>query len=190
MSKDKAVDYFDRHQSSNECHITSDGRVFHTLGSAQSFAAGLKNNEVTSYKRAEFETVISEDSQDDNLEVDKEARFKTREDRLIALGFERIDDLFGHLVTGSTIEVKDVLEISDEAFEISITPVVFQAPQDESPKVEALETLKNFDTATASYEDIKSLAKALALESPSNSKVDLIAAIEAQKAIINTEVKE
>lgn len=129
MSKDKAVDYFDRHQSSNECYITSDGRVFHTLGAAQSFAAGLKDNKLASYKRAELETPKDEAPKD-------------------------------------------------------------EAPKDEATKVEALETLKTFDTAAAGYEDIKALAKALNLESPSNSKVDLIAAIEAQKAIINTEVKE
>ena len=55
MSKEKAADYFSRHQSSNECHITSDGRVFHTKGSADGFANQLKDNTVNSYTRAEFE---------------------------------------------------------------------------------------------------------------------------------------
>lgn len=55
MSKEKAVDYFDRHSSSTECHITSDGRVFHTIGAAQGFASGLKDDTVDSFTRAEIE---------------------------------------------------------------------------------------------------------------------------------------
>lgn len=51
MSQEKAVDYFDRHPSSNECHITSDGRVFHTIGSAQGFAQALPDNKVESFTR-------------------------------------------------------------------------------------------------------------------------------------------
>jgi len=66
MSKELAADYFSRHQSSNECFITSDGRVFHTLGSAQSFAAGLKDNAVSSHKRAEKELPKSEAAGEDD----------------------------------------------------------------------------------------------------------------------------
>lgn len=55
MQKELAVDYFDRHPSSNECHITSDGRVFHTIGSAQGFASALKNNTIESFKREEID---------------------------------------------------------------------------------------------------------------------------------------
>jgi hypothetical protein len=50
MSKELAADYFARH-TNNECHITSDGRVFHTKGSADSFANGLKDNTVVSFTR-------------------------------------------------------------------------------------------------------------------------------------------
>lgn len=52
MSKELAADYFSRHESSNECHVTSDGRVFHTKGAADSFANGLKDNKVESFSRA------------------------------------------------------------------------------------------------------------------------------------------
>ena len=55
MYKEKAVDYFDRHKESQECHITSDGRVFHTSGSAQGFAHGLKDKKITTYKRSDLE---------------------------------------------------------------------------------------------------------------------------------------
>ena len=55
MSKEKAADYFSRHKASNECHITSDGRVFHTKGAADGFANQLKDNKVESYTRDQFE---------------------------------------------------------------------------------------------------------------------------------------
>lgn len=128
MSKDKAADYFARHKESPECHITSDGRVFHSIGTATGFANGLKDNAVTSYKRDAVESKGKSQKEQDDAST-------------------------------------------------------------EESKVLALETLKNFDTATATYPEIKALAKALSLESPSQSQVDLVAAIEAKKVIINTEVK-
>jgi hypothetical protein len=127
MSKDKAADYFSRHQN-DECHITSDGRVFHTIGSAQSFAAGLKDATIDSFKRTDFEKQTSEDSQD-----------------------------------GSS---------------------------DEDTKILALEALKTFDSATATYEDAKALVNSLALETQSKKKEDLFASIEAFKKTINLEVQE
>lgn len=127
MSKDKAADYFGRHKN-DECHITSDGRVFHTIGSAQSFAAGLKDATVESFKRTDFEKQTSEDSQD-----------------------------------GSS---------------------------DEDTKVLALETLKNFDPATAKYPEIKELVKMLGIEPATQKQPDLLAAIEAFKVAVNTEVQE
>jgi ribosomal protein L12E/L44/L45/RPP1/RPP2 len=56
--------------------------------------------------------------------------------------------------------------------------------------VEALEALKTFDTATATYAEIKALVKALGLEVENQKQDVLIAAIEAHKVIINTEVNE
>jgi hypothetical protein len=54
--KELAVDYFDRHKISNECHITSDDRVFHTSGMAESFATTLKDSKVVSFTRSEVKT--------------------------------------------------------------------------------------------------------------------------------------
>ena len=51
--RELAVDYFQRHPLSQECHVTSDNRVFHTKGSADSFAGSLKDNAVTPFKRTE-----------------------------------------------------------------------------------------------------------------------------------------
>ncbi len=48
--KNKALDYFKRHPYSKECHITSDGRVFHSIGTAQGFAGTLKNRKIESYQ--------------------------------------------------------------------------------------------------------------------------------------------
>lgn len=50
MSKELAADYFSRHNS-KECFITSDGRVFHDIGSAQSFASSLEDQTVREHKR-------------------------------------------------------------------------------------------------------------------------------------------
>lgn len=49
--KEKAQDYFDRFTTSEECHISSDGRVFHNIGSAQSFASGLQDTTISTFKR-------------------------------------------------------------------------------------------------------------------------------------------
>jgi len=52
MSKEIAADYFSRH-TGNKCFITSDNRVFHNSGSAQSFATGLKDQTIVSFTREE-----------------------------------------------------------------------------------------------------------------------------------------
>ncbi len=54
---DLAVDYFERHSTSNECHITSDGRVFHAIGNAISFANehNLQDQTIESYTRGQIE---------------------------------------------------------------------------------------------------------------------------------------
>jgi hypothetical protein len=123
MSKELAADYFSRHQSSNECFITSDGRVFHTLGSAQSFAAGLKDDTVSSHKRDEKESPKDEDNR-------------------------------------------------------------------EADKVKAIETLKTLEVSTAKYPELKGLVIALGLDVENMKAPTLIAALEAHKVIINTEIQD
>lgn len=58
MSKhtELAQDYFTRYPKSNECHITSDNRVFHTQGTAKSFADRLAVKELSSFTRSELMT--------------------------------------------------------------------------------------------------------------------------------------
>ncbi|SIT25613.1 hypothetical protein SAMN05421786_11539 [Chryseobacterium ureilyticum] len=53
--KERAIDYFNRHPESNECHITSDSRVFHTIGSAQGMAGTLDDQKIESYLRKVLE---------------------------------------------------------------------------------------------------------------------------------------
>jgi len=124
MLKEIAADYFSRHLSSDECHITSDSRVFHTKGSADSFANGLKDNKVESFTR-----------------------------------------------DGKTAEI-DGEDTGEDA------------------KVKAIETLKTFDASTAKYPELKGLVIALGLEVENLKAPTLVAALEAHKVIINTEIQD
>lgn len=72
-----AQDYFERHSVSNECHITSDGRVFHTGGHAISFAQehDLQDQNIESYTRtqvevkSEYATVENSDENEPNFKA-------------------------------------------------------------------------------------------------------------------------
>lgn len=66
-NQDLANDYFERHPSSSECFITSDGRVFHQTGTAQSYATALEDSKVETFKKAveKIEVVGSEEVKGD-----------------------------------------------------------------------------------------------------------------------------
>lgn len=66
--KDLAIDYFERHPSNDECHITSDNRVFHNKGAAESFAGTLDDKKISSFER---KLVMKKDPE--TKPVDKEA---------------------------------------------------------------------------------------------------------------------
>ncbi len=72
---EKAQDYFERHLSNSECHITSDGRVFHTLGSAQGFAGTLDDQTIESYKRS----VLEKETSNESFDADAEKQAKLEE---------------------------------------------------------------------------------------------------------------
>jgi hypothetical protein len=72
---EKAQDYFDRHPTSNECHITSDGRVFHNKGGALGFAGTLDNQDIESYSRKVLEKEKSLEQEID-LGDNKETKIK------------------------------------------------------------------------------------------------------------------
>ncbi len=163
MSKEKAVDYFDRHPSSNECHITSDERVFHSAGTAQGFAESLKDNKITSYKREDFAVNISV------VDAEKVTGFENEEED---------ENLFLENIDPSDAPVIEVPKIEVPKIEV---------PNIENPVIDTLtvdpniEALKAFDAETASYEEGKALVKALAIETSSNTKVDIFAALEVAK---------
>lgn len=70
MSKNKelAQDYFARH-ANDECFITSDGRVFHSKGTADSYASSLKDNKVETYTRKETSEEVEEVDKTDTLDA-------------------------------------------------------------------------------------------------------------------------
>lgn len=193
MSNENVVDYFDRHPANNECHVTSDQRIFHTKGTAAGHANSLKDSKVNSHYRSDYELLstkvvdsVIETGETTISNADKEERFKSRIDILIALGFERIEDNFVNASTGGSITATDVFEITDEDFEISITPIKVDTSKGENikpatDKVYTIDDLKAFESET-DYEVIKAMVKGLGLESASNSKKDLLEAIVKAKA--------
>jgi hypothetical protein len=58
--KKLAVDYFERHSDSQECHIASNGLVFHTASFAQSYVNGanLEDETIKPFKRKETLKVV------------------------------------------------------------------------------------------------------------------------------------
>jgi len=71
----KAKDYFNRHPESKECHITSDGRVFHSNSTAQGFAGTLKDQEIESYNR----DTVEKDSEESTSKNEAEKTQKLQE---------------------------------------------------------------------------------------------------------------
>jgi hypothetical protein len=66
--KESAIDYFKRHPLSQECYITSDGRVFHTKGSAQSMSGTLDDGEIEFYLRKVTTKEVKTDNDAQNNE--------------------------------------------------------------------------------------------------------------------------
>ena len=73
MSKELAADYFARH-TSDECFITSDGRVFHTKGTADGHANLLKDNAVVQFTR---EVKLEKEKGEDTSGADKVKAIET-----------------------------------------------------------------------------------------------------------------
>jgi hypothetical protein len=87
--KELAADYFERHSTSNECHITSDNRVFHTKGSAKSFVSILDDKKISSFEK-EGLTSKKEDVDEDQLAVKLEELEATE---LVKENYEVLKDL-------------------------------------------------------------------------------------------------
>lgn len=86
----KAQDYFERHQGSNECHISSDGRVFHTKGSAESFAVTLEDRTVESFTRKSMES--KDKANDKSSDKDKDKTGDIDVEALVALKTKELQE--------------------------------------------------------------------------------------------------
>ncbi|WP_123862000.1 MULTISPECIES: hypothetical protein [Flavobacterium] len=79
--KELAQDYFERHAGNTECFITSDNRVFHTQGSAASYANTLKDDAVDKFTRGEetpvFDDLEEEDEQENQFSEEDILNFDT-----------------------------------------------------------------------------------------------------------------
>ncbi|TDX86181.1 hypothetical protein [Epilithonimonas xixisoli] len=120
--KNLAVDYFERHSTSQECHITSDGRVFHTNGHAISFASehNLQDQTIESYKREQVATVAenatvenfedvenSEEKQDGN-DTDVETNEDAGENEVVDSKIEELKSF--DIETGDYQDVKSFIK--------------------------------------------------------------------------------
>jgi hypothetical protein len=124
MSKELAADYFSRHLSSNECHITSDGRVFHSKGTAEGFANGLKDNKVSTYNRSEVEDPKSETSSGDDSTIKIQALELLKSFDAVSATYPEIKALVKDLGLQSPTQGKEDLLATIEAFKVACNTVV------------------------------------------------------------------
>jgi hypothetical protein len=98
-NKEKALDYFQRHLMSNECHITSDDRIFHAKGTAESFAATLADTNVDSFTRSEIETESknSKSAKTEALEFTEDGIKEILENGLVKENYKQLKALVSHL---------------------------------------------------------------------------------------------
>lgn len=72
--------YFKTYPESNECHVTSDGTIFHKRHSADAHAASLADKKVKGYRRSDdldaIEKKEAEQVERRKAEAEKERKFK------------------------------------------------------------------------------------------------------------------
>ena len=165
-NKELAADYFERFKESEECHITADERIFHTKGNADSFAAGLTDPTVKTFKRVDFkiaqmEVVVDEDDDltDEEKAAVEEARCKKQD--CPSAGSEPTE-------TDEEIAKRIEIEAAEKADADAI----------------ASEKILAFDTEKATYEEAKELVKEMNLAKEGNKKEDLFNAIVAAQTAI------
>jgi len=161
--KEKAQDYFDRFTTSDECHITSDARVFHTRGTADSFASGLPDTEVKTFTRKDFEA--------EQIEVDAE---------VVTLN------------APASTEATDAASTEAPATDTASTEApATDTANTEAPATEPLTgdaKLLAFDTNVASYPELKAMALEFGITTASLKAVDLIPAIVAAQETLKSNV--
>ncbi|MBU4536983.1 MAG: hypothetical protein L6264_07325 [Weeksellaceae bacterium] len=145
---DLAQDYFERHSRSNECHITSDGRVFHTSGHAISFAQenNLQDQKIESYTRDQVETNTENDSVENSNDTSN-------------LEVHSNDVLLGNDSDNGNDSDKDDSDQGDDSKDADLS--AFDSPAGQI----ALDVfLANNDVDTMKYNDLKALVKHFELE--------------------------
>lgn len=166
---DKAVDYFERHSTSNECHITSDGRVFHAIGNAISFANehNLQDQTIESYTREQVEQIDTTDVENtmDNLGKVLETNYSD-ENQEVDLENKDVSD-----INVGDIEKNEILEQED-----------IEENQVADSKIEEL---KNFDIATGDYQDVKAFIKHFEIETADQKAETLKTALTEFKNTLN-----
>lgn len=154
---EKALDYFNRHPSSKECHVTSDGRVFHTQGSAQSFAGTLDNQDIESFKKSVLEKEVQ-----DNDSKNSEKVLSVTVNNLIPTP-EQVADI----ITKAAAKT-DVQDVPD------------------ADKAEKLKELEALELVSANYNEMKILVKYFDLKVENQKADTLITALtEFKQSLIN-----
>lgn len=161
-----ANDYFERHTLSKECHITSDGRVFHTIGHAMSFAQehNLEPQTIESYIKNDddeldfqerFAPEVTENVElSESAETDIEEIEEIEEIEDSDLNSQESEDQ--QIDTNIASETEEYQKTTEETSSDEKLDKVFETPAGEI----ALEVfLKNSDVDVLKYDDLKKLAK-------------------------------
>ena len=159
---DLAQDYFERHSQSDECFITSDGRVFHTYGHATSFAQEhqLQDQTIESYKRNQISDAV-----ENSFRIELQGKLT-----------KKYEELFGQLPSE---------EFDNETLESLISQEESRLIQ-EKDDAEILEEFKSADIETADYNDLKAFAKHFKIVTADQKKETLIAALTDYKNSLNS----
>lgn len=86
--KQLAKDYFNRHTTNNECFITSDNRVFHTRGAAESHAGTLKDQAIETHAREDYSGTSTEDAQELLKNFNPESKTAYEDGKAIVKAFD------------------------------------------------------------------------------------------------------
>lgn len=157
-----AQDYFERHSTSDECHISSDGRVFHTFGYATSYVQehDLKSQEIESYKRSDVEEFT-----DNPFVIEMRGKLS-----------QKYEALFGKLPSE---------ELDNEDLESLVSQEEARLIK-EKDDAEILEKFKNTDIENEDYNDLKAFAKHFKIETEDQKAATLKTALIDFKNTLNT----
>lgn len=169
---DLAKDYFERHSLSNECHISSDGRVFHTFGHATSFVQenDLQDKHIESYKRKDVAT--TETANENETFVDSE--------------LQNLEAGGSHQKDLTKTDADNVDAGSDTESQNLEADGSHQEDPVDTKTDSKIEELKNTDIETADYNTLKAFVKHFNIETADQKSVTLKAALAEYQNTLNT----